>query len=55
MSAKPSIQSTAPLSREESRELVRAVTSVSLSESRRETLSGYAQAAQTAFAKRTVR
>lgn len=52
MAAKPIIQPTAKLSHEESRELARAVLSVSLTASRRDTLNSYAAAAQRAFAKR---
>lgn len=52
MAAKPIIQSTAPLSAEESRDLVRAVSAVRLSDSRRQTLSSYAAAVKQAFEKR---
>lgn len=52
MAAKPIIESSAPLSLEESRELVLAVSRVRLTESRRQTLTSYAAAAKRAFEKR---
>jgi hypothetical protein len=52
MAAKPIIESSAPLSVEESRELVLAVSRVRLTESRRKTLTSYAAAAKRAFEKR---
>ncbi|MDG9928386.1 MULTISPECIES: hypothetical protein [unclassified Pseudomonas] len=52
MAAKPIIESTKPLSVEESRELVRIVGAVRLTDSRRHTLTAYAAAAQAAFKKR---
>lgn len=53
MAAKPLIQPTGKLGHEDSRELVRNVFSVTLSDSRRATLKSYALEAQRAFAKRT--
>lgn len=50
MSAKPAIKLTKPLSMAASRELVRSVTSVRLTQERRETLRKYGEAATAAFA-----
>ncbi|MFM0689268.1 hypothetical protein PQQ77_25060 [Paraburkholderia strydomiana] len=49
MSAKPAIKLTKPLSMAASRELVRSVTSVRLTQERRETLRQYGELATAAF------
>lgn len=52
MAAKPAIESTAPLSLEASRALVRELSAVYLTPDRRSTLTSYAEAAKKAFEKR---